>query len=66
LKRRGEALELDDGPTFGYVPPVYYYQGLVREGLKSPGFAEPFRTYLSIREKAGEDPLLSEVKRRIQ
>ncbi len=37
LKRRGEALSLflDDEPTYGYFPPVYYYQGRVREGLNS-------------------------------
>jgi tetratricopeptide (TPR) repeat protein len=67
IKRRGEALELfDDGmPTYSYVPLVYYYQGRVREGLKSPGFADSYRTYLSIRGKAGEDPLLSEIRRRL-
>lgn len=64
IKRRGEALELDDAPTFGYFPPVYYYQGRVREGLNSPGAAESFRTYLNIRGKAGEDPLLAELRRR--
>ena len=60
MKRRGEALEIfqDGTPTFAYFPPVYYYQGRVREGLKSPGAAEPFRTYLNIRGKAKEDPLL--------
>jgi eukaryotic-like serine/threonine-protein kinase len=63
IKTRGEALELDDGPTFGYFPPVYYYQGRVRQGLKSSGAADSFRTYLSIRGKADEDPLLSEVRR---
>ncbi len=65
IKRRGEALELYDGPSYGYFPPVYYYQGRVREGLKSPGAAESYRTYLSIRGKAGEDPLLSEIRRRL-
>jgi len=44
IARRGEALELDDGPTYGYFPSVYYYQGRVREGLKSPGAAESYRT----------------------
>ncbi|HSP90601.1 MAG TPA: protein kinase, partial [Vicinamibacterales bacterium] len=31
LKRRGEALSLflDEEPTYGYFPPVYYYQGRV-------------------------------------
>src|SRR5215472_9881063 len=64
IKRRGEALELYDGPSYGFFPPVYYYQGRVREGLKSPGAAESYRTYLSIRGKAAEDPLLPEVRRR--
>jgi len=66
-RRRGELLELfmDDTPTYGYLPDVYYYEGRVREGLKSPGFAEPYRTYLSIRAKAGEDPRLAEIRRRI-
>jgi tetratricopeptide (TPR) repeat protein len=67
IQRRGEALEIlmDNVPSYGYFPPVYYYQGRVLEGLKSPGFAEPYRTYLSIRGPAGEDPLLPEVRRRL-
>ena len=67
VKRRGEILELfqDDMPTYSYLPPVYYYQGRVREGLKSPGYADSYRQYLSIRERAGEDPLLSEIRRRV-
>ena len=67
LKRRGEVLELftDDMPTYSYLPPVYYYQGRVRESLKSPGFAEPYRTYLAIRGAAGEDPLLAEINHRL-
>jgi eukaryotic-like serine/threonine-protein kinase len=67
MKRRGEALEIfqDSTPTFAYFPPIYYYQGRVREGVKSPGFAEPYRTYLAIRGKAGEDPLLADIHRRL-
>ena len=67
LKRRGEALELwlNNVVTYGYFPPVYYLQGRVREGLKSLDFAEPYRNYLSIRGKAGEDPLIPEIKRRL-
>ncbi len=67
LTRRGEALSLflDEEPTSGFLPPVYYYQGRVREGMKSTGFAEPYRTYLGIREKAGEDPLLPEIRKRV-
>ncbi len=67
IKRRGEALELfvDDMPTYSYLPPVYYYQGRVREGLKSPGAADSYQTYMGIRGKAGEDPLLREIRRRL-
>ena len=66
LKRRGEALALflDEWPTYGYLPPLYYYLGRVREALKSDGFAEFYRTYDSIRGKAGEDPLLVDARRR--
>jgi tetratricopeptide (TPR) repeat protein/predicted Ser/Thr protein kinase len=66
ISRRGEslALFLDEVPTFGYFPQVYYYQGRVREGLKSQGFAESYKKYLEIRGNAGEDPLLAEVRRR--
>jgi tetratricopeptide (TPR) repeat protein len=66
LKRRGEALSLflDEEITFSHLVPVYYYQGRVREGLKNPGFAESYRTYLSIRSQSKDDPLLPEVRRR--
>lgn len=65
IKRRGEALELftDDMPTYSYLPPVYYFQGRARDGLKSPGAADSYRTYLSIRGKAGEDPFIAEIRR---
>ena len=67
LKRRGEAvaLFLDEVPTYGYFPPVYYYQGRVREGLKSSTFAESYQKYLSIRGEAGEDPLVADARRRL-
>ena len=69
LNRRGEALALflDEEPTFGYFPMVHYYQGRAREGMKLPGGgAEPYRKYLEIREKAGEDPLIADIKKRIR
>ena len=67
ITRRGEtlALFLDEAPSYGYFPLVYYYQGRVRQGLKSAGFAESYRTYLGIRGAAREDPLLAEVRQRI-
>jgi hypothetical protein len=36
------SLFLDEEPTYGYLPPVYYYQGRVREGLKNVGFAQSY------------------------
>jgi tetratricopeptide (TPR) repeat protein len=66
LKRRGETLDLFDYvSTYGYLPEVYYYQGRAREGLNSPGFRDSYKTYLTIREKAGEDPLLEDVRKRL-
>jgi serine/threonine-protein kinase len=66
LKRRGEALSLflDDEPSYSYLPPVYYYQGRVREGLNSAKAAESYQAYLGIRAKSNEDPLVPEVRRR--
>jgi hypothetical protein len=67
LKRRGEAIELfdDNVPTYAYFPPLYYYQGRVREGMKSEGFADFYKTYLSIRGQSSEDPLVPELRHRV-
>ena len=65
IKRRGEALTLmDEGPTYGYFPMVYYYQGRVREGMKTTAFADVYRKYLAIRGASTEDPLVPDVRRR--
>ena len=66
IKRRGEALALflDEEPTFGFFPAVYYYQGRVRESLKSVGSAESYRTYLNIRGTSREDTLLPDIRKR--
>jgi tetratricopeptide (TPR) repeat protein len=66
IKRRGEALALflDESPTYGFFPLVYYYLGRVREGMKTTNFADSYRIYLSIRGKSSEDPLVAEVKKR--
>ena len=66
LTRRGEALALfiDEEPTYGYLPPVYYYQGRAREGLKTDGFAQSYGEYLNIRGQSKEDPLLQDARRR--
>ena len=67
IKRRGEALALflDEEPTYGYFPTVYYYQGQVREGLKSTKFAESYGAYLEMRGKSTEDPLVPDVRTRV-
>ncbi len=67
VQRRGEAIELfmDNVPTYAYFPPVYYYEGLVREGMKSDGFADFYKDYLGIRGQSTEDPLVPEIRRRI-
>jgi serine/threonine protein kinase/Tfp pilus assembly protein PilF len=68
IARRGEALEffLDDLPTYSFLPPAYYYQGRILEGLGSKGFADSYHTYLSIRGQSMEDPLVAEIQRRLR
>ena len=68
IRRRGEVLELfmDDVPTYSYLPAVYYDQGRDREGLNSPGFADSYRTYLNIRGQSAEDPIVAEIRHRLQ
>ena len=67
LQRRGEALALflDEEPTFAFFPPVYYYQGRVKEALKSAKAAESYQAYLDIRGRANDDPLAADARRRI-
>ena len=66
-KRRGETIELfdDNVPTYAYFPPVYYYQGRVREAMKSANFADSYKAYLGIRGQSSDDPLVPEIRRRI-
>lgn len=67
LKRRGEAIELfvSNVPTYAFVPPVYYYQGRAREGMKSAGFANSYNTYLGFRGQSHEDPVVLDIRHRI-
>jgi len=66
LKRQGEAsaLYLDEAPTFHLFPPVYYYLGRVREGLKSPTAPESYKTFLSIQAN-GAGPLVADARKRV-
>ena len=67
VKRRGEAIELfdDNVPTYSYFPPVYYYQGRAREGMKSANFVDSYKSYLAIRGQSPDDPLVSEIHKKI-
>ena len=67
LKRRGEAIELfdDNVPTYEYLPPVYYYEGRAREGMKSASFADFYRSYLAIRGQSSDDPLAIDIRKRL-
>lgn len=67
MKRRGEAIELfdDNVPTYASFPPVYYYQGRARQGMKSAGFADFYKNYLSIRGSSTEDPLVADIHHRL-
>jgi hypothetical protein len=65
IARRGEALSLmDEDPTYGHFPIVYYYQGRVRQELNTASFADSYREYLKIRGASPDDPLVPEVRRR--
>ena len=63
IKRRGEALALflDEEPTYGYLPFVYYYHGRVRQNLKTAGFQDSYRQYLAIRGDSSDNPLGPEI-----
>ena len=65
ISRRGEvlALFLDEEPTFGYLPPVYYYQGRVRQAMKINGFADSYKQYLAIRGNSTDDRLAVDARR---
>jgi eukaryotic-like serine/threonine-protein kinase len=67
IKRKGEAIELfmDNVPTYAWFPAVYYYEGRAREGMNSHGFADFYKTYLSIRGQSTEDPLAADIRRRL-
>ena len=66
VKRRGEAaaVYLDEVPTFHVFPPVYYYLGRVREGLKSSGAADAFKTFLGFQTGEG-GALAADARRRL-
>jgi tetratricopeptide (TPR) repeat protein len=67
ITRRGEALSLmDEGPTYGHFPAVYYYQGRAREAQNNASFADSYRKYLEIRGSSTEDRQVTEVRRLVK
>jgi eukaryotic-like serine/threonine-protein kinase len=64
--RRGEAMALflDEVPTYGYFPLVYYYQGRVREELKDSSFKDSYNTYVKIRGQADDHAFLADARLR--
>ncbi len=66
ISRRGEAtaLFLDDQPSYGYFPEIYYYMATAQEGYGSPATAATFRKFLDIK-KTTEDPLVREASSRL-
>ncbi|HKA37748.1 MAG TPA: protein kinase [Thermoanaerobaculia bacterium] len=67
VKRIGEAtaIFLDESPTCRAIPAAYYYLGRAREGLKSPGAADAFKSFLAVKTGKG-DALVADAKRRLQ
>ena len=66
ISRRGEALTLMGGdPTYGYFPAAYFYDGRVREALKTENYADLYREYLKVRGQSMEDPLALEARKRV-
>jgi tetratricopeptide (TPR) repeat protein len=67
LNRRGEAtaLFLDEVPTMGLFPEVYYLMGRAQEGLQSPAAADSYRMFLKIRENGQDTALTTDARRRL-
>ena len=67
LSRRGEATAvfLDDLPSYRLVPPVHYYLGRAREGMKSTTAADAYRAFLAIKDKGDEQGLVADARKRV-
>jgi tetratricopeptide (TPR) repeat protein len=68
LRRQGEAaaLYLDDVPTWRSIAPVYYYQGVTRQGLRRASAADSFRQYLGFKENGDEqNALVADAQKRL-
>jgi tetratricopeptide (TPR) repeat protein len=66
ISRRGEAtaLFLDDQPSYGYFPEIYYYLATAQQGYSSPVAGATFRKFLEIK-KTMEDRLVSDASNKL-
>lgn len=67
LKRRGEATDVfsDERQTFRFFPAAYYYAGRTYEGLKSGGAADAYKSFLALKAKDAQGPLVTEARQRL-
>ncbi len=68
MRRQGEASDafLDEMPTFHYYPAMIYQYGLLRvaQGNKD-GASQMFKSFLSMRNKASNDPMVEDAKKHL-
>ena len=67
MARRGEALALfiDEVPTYGYLPSVYYFQGRADEGLDAKAASDAYRKFIAIQGNGEGGELLLDAKKRL-
>jgi tetratricopeptide (TPR) repeat protein len=68
VRHRGEATAvfLDDVPTYHLYPQVLYYQARAQEGMKSPGAVDQYKTFLTIKQNAENDPMVQDARARVK
>lgn len=64
-KGRGQSMDMLDGPTFGYFPPVYYYLGRTEEGLGSAGAASFYQKFVDIQRNGQSGALYQDAQQRL-
>ncbi len=66
VKRRGEATAvfLEESPSYRVFPPVEYYLGRAKEGLKSPAAADAYKSFLAVKTGPG-DELVADARKRL-
>jgi eukaryotic-like serine/threonine-protein kinase len=64
-KARGQAMDMLDGPTYGYFPSVYYYLGRTEQSLGSPGAANFYRKLVDLQRNANGGVLYQDAEKRL-